>query len=119
MEAKTGKFGPFHSHKMADGSWCNGKTARASYPYPPTVAQATSERSGNREQQRAWGKSKQLQIRLQGLIQAMIASGQADFNKTDHSNLIKLAATLSHQIEEFADKQVGFDRAADQLLRRC
>lgn len=25
MEAKTGKFDVFHSHKLGDGSWCNGK----------------------------------------------------------------------------------------------
>jgi hypothetical protein len=109
MEAKTGKYGPFHSHELENGSWCNGKVAKSPLPqYQERPAQSTP-------QQRAWGKSKQLQIRLQGLIQAMIASGKVEFNSSDHTNLIKVAYTLSHQIEEFADQKVGFDRAADQL----
>jgi hypothetical protein len=113
MEAKTGKFGPFHSHKLENGSWCNGKGAKVG---PPSPLQQTQMHSGSTPQQRAWGKSKQLQIRLQGLVQAIIASGNYEkLNQTDYSGLIKLAATIAHQIEEFADQKVGFDRAADQL----
>jgi len=112
MEAKNGKYGPFHSHKLENGSWCNGKAAKAPEGRPAYAGHGTAQST---PQQRAWGKSKQLQIRLQGLIQAMISSGKVEFNSTDHTNLIKLAYTLSHQIEEFADEKVGFNRAADQL----
>ena len=114
VSKKTGKpYAAFQSHTLPDGSKCNGKGARA--PYPVQTQRGSSQVTPDRAQQRAWGKSKQLQIRLQGLIQAMISSGKVEFNSTDHSNLIKVAAILSHQIEQFADEKVGFDRAADQL----
>lgn len=112
VSKKTGKpYAAFQSHTLPNGSKCNGKAARAAQPQYSGHGAV----SGSSPQQRAWGKSKQMQIRLQGLIQAMIASGKVEFNSTDHTNLIKTAAILSHQIEEFADKKVGFDRAADQL----
>lgn len=87
---------------------------QAGYPKSET---ATSSFSANKEQQRAWGKSKNLQIGLAGIIQAIISSGVYNdrLNQQDHSGLIKLAATIRHQIEEFADSKVGFDRAAEQL----
>ena len=64
------------------------------------------------------GKSKNMQIALQGLVQALIASGKVEVNTAEP---VKIDAVIRHaefirfRIQEFADQKTGFDRASDQL----
>ena len=69
----------------------------------------------NKEQQRAWGKSKNMQIALQGLIQSLIVAG-ADVSTPEKIDaVVRNAEIIRFRIQEFADTKTGFDRAVDQV----
>lgn len=106
MQGKQGKYGFFFSHKLEDGTWCNGKSKNAPYAEPKKPVAHTDKPSQYAGQPKEFWDKRSKIISMCGLANAMLSAGKLP-GDIDVASLSVLLNKIEKKAEELTLDENG------------